>query len=190
MIIPATAPRAPLRANENRIIRFTEMPTRAAALRSTAVARITFPIIVLLKKYRRASITRTVMPKTHICCGNIVAPPGRWIGVCPEKAGTPTLSVPQISWDVPRRVPDIPIVKKIRIMISFDRAYRKGPLSIKAPTRVTPTVDKKKDIISGILKRTTRVYMNIPPRDMNSHWAKLTIPVALWMMLKPIATRA
>jgi len=82
------------------------------------------------------------------------------------------------------------MVKKIRIIISFDRACRMGPISIKAPMRATPVMDMKNEMTMLTLKRTTREYINIPPRDINSHWAKLTIPVALWMMLNPMATMA
>ncbi len=65
-----------------------------------------------------------------------------------------------------------------------------GPLSIKAPIRATPAMDMKKEMTIGTLQKTTRLYMNMPPREINSHWAKLTIPVALWMILKPMATMA
>jgi hypothetical protein len=82
------------------------------------------------------------------------------------------------------------MVKKISTMISFDRACRIGPISIRAPISATPAMDMKKEMINWTLKRTTKEYINIPPRDMNSHWAKLTIPVALWMILKPMATMA
>jgi hypothetical protein len=98
---------------------------------------------------------------------------------CAGDDGTPTLSDPQISWADPLIISDIPMVKKIRIMMSFDRACRMGPISIRAPMRATPTMDRIKETAKLTLKITTREYINIPPRDINSHWAKLTIPVAL-----------
>jgi hypothetical protein len=61
------------------------------------------------------------------------------------------------------------MVKKIRIIISFDLACRIGPRSIRAPIRVTAAMDIKKERINVTLKRTTSVYMNIPPKEINSH---------------------
>ena len=95
-----------------------------------------------------------------------------------------------MSMAISRMVMEAPTVIITRIKILLERALRIGPISMIHPTAITAITARGKDANMGIPRVWVKLIMAIAPSITNSPWAKLTMPVALWMIPKPKAIRA
>ena len=189
IMMPATAPMPPLKTKASIVMRWTAMPMRAAPLRFSATALMAFPTMVLLKKKPSKTTTRSMIARIQRVCGKMAAWP-QTRGSSPEKGGRIRGVLPQINMATSRMVIDAPTVIITRMRILFDRALRTGPISMSQPTPITTRTARGNATNTGIPTPRVKLIMVIAPSITNSPWAKLTMPVALWMMPKPKAIRA
>ena len=109
---PANPPSPPARAKLTALTRPTERPTTAAAVWLDATARMARPSRVPWKKKTSRPIARAVIPNMATAWGKMAAPAMRR-GSSPIRGGTAIRFLPHTSFMMPRRMIDMPIVRKI-----------------------------------------------------------------------------
>jgi len=88
---------------------------------------------------------------------------------------------------MPRRRIETPMVMMMRVMTDDPRAGRMVERSTSAPRRVTAATATRMATGMGRPRVVEQVMAMRAPYVTNSPWAKLTMPVALWIRVKPRA---